>query len=291
MPSYIRKLPCNLYCMLADENTLPTNIAVYNPSKSKNWLYIRKTELNITGEINSIVMKHTAGSIVTIESPYDLLVKTVNLFRGLEDLRICEFNNRVWFSAACTHISDNMDNELVIGVFNQEVNGVERVQMVDIGSKPVKNVIPFVFNNTLLLLDIYLNKIYELKTEEETGKWYVTVYKTLKPAAGVSTEKYRGSSAPIHINGTVFGCVAHDIIFNDNNVLVTRLSYIHHWIEFDISTGLITFISTPFWIYHWGIEYVSGIEKTEKGIDLYLGIRDKIPMRIETTLSNLRIGK
>jgi hypothetical protein len=197
----------------------------------------------------------------------------------------------VWFSAACTHISENMDNELVIGVFNQDVSGIERVQMVDIGSKPVKNVIPFVFNDTLLLLDIYLHKIYELKTEEETGKWYVTVYKTLQPAAGVSTEKYRGSSAPIHINGTVFGCVAHDIIFNDNNSLVTRLSYLHHWIEFDIATGLITFISTPFWIYHWGVEYVSGIEKTEKGIDLYLGIRDKIPMRIETTLSNLRVGK
>jgi hypothetical protein len=277
--------------MLADENTLPANIAVYNPSKSKNWLYIRKTELNITGEINSIVMKHTTGSIVNISSPYDLLTKTVNLFRGLEDLRICEFKDRVWFSAACTHISENMDNELVIGVFNQDVSGIERVQMVDIGSKPVKNVIPFVFNDTLLLLDIYLNKIYELKTEEETGKWYVTVFKTLQPAAGVSTEKYRGSSAPIHINGTVFGCVVHDIIFNDNNSLVTRLSYLHHWIEFDIATGLITFISTPFWIYHWGVEYVSGIEKTEKGIDLYLGIRDKIPMRIETTLSNLRVGK
>ena len=291
MPLYIRKLPCSMYCMLADENTLPANIAVYNPSKSKNWLYIRKTELNITGEINSIVMKHTTGSIVNISSPYDLLTKTVNLFRGLEDLRICEFKDRVWFSAACTHISENMDNELVIGVFNQDVSGIERVQMVDIGSKPVKNVIPFVFNDTLLLLDIYLNKIYELKTEEETGKWYVTVFKTLQPAAGVSTEKYRGSSAPIHINGTVFGCVVHDIIFNDNNSLVTRLSYLHHWIEFDIATGLITFISTPFWIYHWGVEYVSGIEKTEKGIDLYLGIRDKIPMRIETTLSNLRVGK
>jgi hypothetical protein len=277
--------------MLADENTLPSNISIYNPSKSKNWLYIRKTELNITGEINSIIMKHSAGSIVNIQSPYDLLAKTVNLFRGLEDLRICEFEDRVWFSAACTHISENMDNELVIGLFNKDVNGIERVQMVDIGSKPVKNVIPFVFNNTLLLLDIYLNKIYEIKTEEETGKWYVTVYKTLQPAAGVSTEKYRGSSAPIHINGTIFGCVAHDIIFNDNNSLVTRLSYIHHWIEFDIATGLITFISTPFWIYHWGIEYVSGIEKTDKGINLYLGIRDKTCMRVETTLSNLRIGK
>jgi len=291
MPLYIRRLPCDMYCMLADENTLPKNISVYNPSKSKNWLYIRKTELDSSGEINSIIMKHATGSISNISSPYDLLSKTVNLFRGLEDLRICEFKDRVWFSAACTHISDNMDNELVIGIFNQDVNGIERVQMVDIGIKPVKNVIPFVFNDTLLLLDIYLNKIYELKTEEETGKWYVTVYKTLTPAAGVSTEKYRGSSGPVHINGTVFGCVAHDIIFNDNNSLVTRLSYIHHWIEFDISTGLITFISTPFWIYHWGIEYVSGIEKTDKGINLYLGLRDKIPMWVETNLSNLRVGK
>lgn len=291
MPLYIRRLPCGMYGIMADEKTLPNGISLYNPSKSENWLYIRKTELNNTGEINSIIMKHNTGSIVNIPSPYDLLVKTVNLFRGLEDLRICEFRGRVWFSAACTHISENMDNELVIGMFNKDVNGVEKVQMVDIGSKPVKNVIPFVFNDTLLLLDIYLKKIYELKTEEETDKWYVTVYKTLEPAAGVSTEKYRGSSAPVHINGTVFGCVAHDIIFNDNNVLVTRLSYLHHWIEFDIATGLITFISTPFWIYHWGIEYVSGIEKTEKGIDLYLGIRDKIPMRVETTISNLRVGK
>lgn len=291
MPLYVRRLPCGMYGVMADEKTLPNNISLYNPSKSTNWLYIRKTELNNTGEINSIIMKHNTGAIINIPSPYDLLVKTVNLFRGLEDLRICEFNGRVWFSAACTHISDNMDNELVIGLFNKDVSGVEKIQMVDIGSKPVKNVIPFVFNDTLLLLDIYLNKIYELKTEEDTEKWYVTVYKILQPAAGVSSEKYRGSSGPIHINGTVFGCIAHDIIFNDNNVLVTRLSYLHHWIEFDISTGLITFISTPFWIYHWGIEYVSGIEKTEKGIDIYLGIRDKIPMRVETSLANLRVGK
>lgn len=291
MPLYVRRLPCSMYGMMADEKTLPNGLSLYNPSKSKNWLYIRKTEFTKSGEDNSIIMKHNDGNIVNIKSPYDIMVKTVNLFRGLEDLRICEFKGRVWFSAACTHISDNMCNELVIGMFNKDVSGVEKIQMVDIGSKPVKNVIPFVFNDILLLLDIFLGKIYELKTEEDTGNWHVDVYKTLEPAAGVSTEKYRGSSAPIHINGTVYGCIAHDIIFNDNNQLVTRLSYLHHWIEFDIGTGLITFISTPFWIYHWGIEYVSGIDKTEKGIDLYLGIRDKIPMRVETTLSNLRVGK
>jgi len=289
MPLYIRRLPCSAYCMMIDEKNIPTNMSLYNPSKTKDWLYIRKTDINNEGQTNSILMKHTGRDAIEIKSPFEQMTKTVNMFKGLEDLRICEFNDRIWFGATSTHITDNMCNELVIGLFNKDVSAIEKLQMVDIGSKPVKNVIPFVYNNTLLLLDIYLGKIYQLHTTEE--QWFVTIYKSLRPAIGISNEKYRGSSAPIHINGSVFGCVVHDIIFNDNSKLVTRLSYIHHWIEFDIETGLITFVSTPFWIYHWGIEYVSGIEKTATGVDLYLGINDKVPMRIQTTLSDLRIGK
>ena len=96
-----------------------------------------------------------------------------------------------------------MDNELVIGYFNKEMTKVEKVQMVDIGSRPVKNVIPFVYQQKLVLLDIYLRKIYELKTHEETKEWYVETFQTLTPAAGVSIEKYRGSTAPIHLHGSI----------------------------------------------------------------------------------------
>jgi len=62
--------------------------------------------------------------------------------------------------------------------------------------------------------------------------------------------------------------------------------------EFDINTGLITFISTSFWLAHWGIEYVSGIEKDKEGkINIFVGMQDKLPMKCITTLSDLRIGK
>lgn len=289
MPLYIRRLPCNSHTLMIDEKNIPENISLYNPSKTKDWLYVRKTDKNSQGQTNSIIMKRNGMNACEIKSPFDKMTKTVNMFKGLEDLRICEFNERIWFSATCTHISDNMCNELVVGVFNNDVSEIEKFQMIDIGSKPVKNVVPFVYKNMFLLLDIYLGKIYQLHYTEDI--WTVSIYKNLQPANGISNEQYRGSTTPVHLSGSVFGCIVHDIIFNDNLTLVTRLSYLHHWIEFDIHSGLITFISTPFWIYHWGIEYVSGIEKKENTIDLYLGIQDKLPIKIETTLSNLRVGK
>jgi len=292
MPFYVRKLPCAAG-LLIDEKQIPKNISLYNPSKAGQWTYIRQTESNPSGEVNSMLIHNeNTSKVISVDSPYNMMPKTVNLFRGIEDLRLCEFEGRVWFGGTSTHISENMDNELVVGYFTKDMTAVEKLQMVDIGSRPVKNVIPFVYKEKLHLLDVYLRKIYELKTNKDTNEWYVETVKELAPAGGVCTEKYRGSSAPIHLHGSIYGCVVHDIIFNDNKRLVTRLSYLHHWMEFDIETGLITFISTSFWIANWGIEYVSGIEKATDGkINIYLGIHDKLPMKAATTLSDLRIGK
>jgi hypothetical protein len=292
MPFYVRKLPCASGLMI-DEKQIPQNMALYNPSRAGPYTYIRQTEYMASGEENSMLIHdERTGKVQHIDTPWHLMPKTVNLFRGIEDLRLCEFEGRYWFGGTSTHISDNMDNELVVGYFNKEMTKVEKVQMVDIGSRPVKNVIPFVYKNKLHLLDVYLRKIYELKTNEETKEWYVETVQRLTPAAGVSTEKYRGSTQPIHLHGSIYGCIVHDIIFNDNKRLVTRLSYLHHWMEFDIETGLITFISTSFWLAHWGIEYVSGIEKDKEGkINVFVGIQDKLPMKCVTTLADLRVGK
>ena len=292
MPFYVRKLPCASGLMI-DEKQIPQNMAMLNPSKAGPYTYIRQIEYMTSGEENSMLIHdERTGKVTHINTPWNQMPKTVNLFRGIEDLRLCEFEGRIWFGGTATHISDNMDNELVVGYFNKEMTKVEKVQMVDIGSRPVKNVIPFVYKSKLVLLDVFLRKIYELKTNEDTKEWYVETFKTLTPAAGVSTEKYRGSTSPIHLHGSIYGCIVHDIIFNDNKRLVTRLSYLHHWLEFDIETGLVTFISTSFWLAHWGIEYVSGIEKDKDGkINLFVGIQDKLPMKCVTTLSDLRVGK
>lgn len=292
MPLYIRKLPCVSGWMI-DEKQIPKNIALYNPSKAGPYTYIRQTEYLPSGEQNSMLIHDERnGKVTNIDSPYAMMPKTVNLFRGIEDLRLCEFNNRIWFGGTSTHISDNMDNELVVGFFNKDMTQVEKVQCVDIGSRPVKNVIPFVYQEKLCFLDVFLRKIYELKTNEETKEWFMETILHLNPASGVSTEKYRGSSPPIHLHGSIYGCIVHDIIFNDNKRLVTRLSYLHHWMEFDMTTGFITFISTPFWLAHWGIEYVSGIEKDKEGkINIFMGVQDKLPMKCVTTVSDLRVGK
>lgn len=292
MPFYVRKLPCASGLMI-DEKQIPQNIALYNPSRAGPYTYIRQTEYMASGEENSMLIHdERTGKVQHIDTPWNQMPKTVNLFRGIEDLRLCEFEGCIWFGGTSTHISDNMNNELVVGYFNKEMTKVEKVQMVDIGMRPVKNVIPFVYKNKLHLLDIYLRKIYELKTNEETKDWYVETVQSLTPAAGVSTEKYRGSTQPIHLHGSIYGCIVHDIIFNDNKRLVTRLSYLHHWMEFDIETGFITFISTSFWLAHWGIEYVSGIEKDKDGkINVFVGIQDKLPMKCVTTLADLRVGK
>jgi hypothetical protein len=290
MPLYIRKLPA-AHGPIIDEKQIPPNTCLYNPSKAGNYTYIRQTENTPGYDLNSMLLHHAdTGKIHHINSPYDRMPKTVNLFKGIEDLRLCEFEGRVWFGGTSTHISESMNNELVVGYFNKEVTGIERVEHVDIGSVPVKNVVPFVHAGKLLFLDIYLKKIYALLEKE--GKWEVEVYKELSLGSGVSNEKYRGSTAPIHLHGSVYGCVVHDIIFNDNKRLVNRLSYIHHWYEFDIVTGLVTFISRGFWVAHWGIEYISGIEREVDGkVALYLGIHDKLPVKALTRVSDLRVGK
>lgn len=291
MPLYIRRLP-GTRSRLIDTKTVAPGLNCFNPSKSSNYTYIRATEQGDSGEVNHILVYDDAAKRLH-NIPFDasLLMPCVNLFRGLEDLRICEFEGRLWFTATTTHATEHMTNEMLLGRFDSEIQRVEFLQVLDVGCRPVKNVCPFVCNNKLCLLDLFKARIYECScVANQSEQWQITCIQTLEWHAG-QPEYYRGSTSPVHLDGNTWGCIAHDIIFNDQLPLVTRLSYLHHWVEFDIVRGAVTFVSTPFWIGHWGVEYVSGIEKKDENITLYLGIMDKDTLVCGTTLSNLRCGK
>jgi hypothetical protein len=297
MPLHIRRLPGGVGNII-DPKSLPPNNVLFNPSCSEHMLYLRATRLTPMLDDNYIILYdlHSKKQHV-IQSPADKLEPTVNLFQGVEDLRICFFQGRLWFSGTTTHASNKMRNELIVGTFSEDYTRVERMSVVDIGSLPVKNVCPFVWQDRLHLLDTYLCAIYEI-TEElaEDGTWQrfaAIKVRTLHAGPGMPSDAYRGSTSPVHLHGNIWGCVVHDIIFNDNTKLVTRLSYIHHWMEFDIETGAITFFSTPFWVALWGIEYVSGIQYTQDTghVCLYLGVQDNTPIKFMTTLHDLRVGK
>ena len=328
MPSYIRHLP-GTASKIIDEKTLPPNNVFFNPSIAYPIIYIRRNEHFKTKEVNSVFLYNIdTKQNYTIPSPSQFLKNNVNLYTGIEDLRICWYKDLLWFSGTCTHVSDNMTSELCVGHFNKELTCVERMSYVDLGVSPVKNVCPFVVGDDLLLFDMYLMAIYKCyevnesvhvtivsdsvtgidnlslddktdktdKTEknEKTGKWLNFAAKKVRPLVhgeSIKIDGYRGSTSPVHLHGNTWGVIVHDIIFNDQAALVTRLSYLHIWLEFDVSTGEITFVSTPFWVAIWGIEYVSGIRIENDNVTLFMGINDISTLTYTTTVYNLRVGK
>jgi hypothetical protein len=209
---------------------------------------------------------------------------------------------------------------MVVGHFSEDLARIERISPISAGKLPVKNICPFVWpsadaapeDQRLRLIDTYKRAIYEVTElyEDAEGapkgapkflRYLLTRVGTLRSAAGISDIGYRGSTSPVHLHGNTWGCVVHDIIFNDNARLVTRLAYYHHWMEMDLSRGVVTYFSAPFWIAHWGIEYVSGLRKvpvsadgTEGGVrtmELFFGVQDQLPMKCVARLSDLRSGK
>ena len=308
MPIYIRHLP-GAAAKIVDEKIIPPNNVFFNPSIAWPILYVRRIEHFKTKEINSVFLYNLENQKnYIIPSPMNMLKKNVNLFTGIEDLRICWYKDRLWFSGTCTHVSPNMTSELLVGYFNKDLTAVEKLSHVDIGSFPVKNVCPFVVGDDLLLFDIFKNaiykctEVYEICTETTSAnttktpvpKWLkfsATKIKSLAPAPGLSIDGFRGSTSPVHLHGNTYGVIVHDIIFNDQAALITRLSYLHIWIEFDVVSGIVTFVSTPFWVAHWGIEYVSGFMIKDNMVTLFMGVNDQTAASYITTIYDLRVGK
>lgn len=284
---------------ILEQKSLPENTVVLNPSIAHPILYLRTIRHSKIEEYNSAILYDIVKKTTHhIDTPWDKLLKNVNMFKGMEDLRITWYKQKLWFAGTCTHCSGDMTSALIIGYFDKNYTKVERISHVDIGSLPVKNMSLYVFEDKLFMLDVYLKAIYEITEEfEEDAKTFkgfvATLAMPLKCAEGLSIEGLRGSTAAVHIHGNTYGCIIHDIIFNDQTRLVTRLSYLHIYMEFDVKTGTVTFLSSPFWIANWGIEYCSGfaLHPNKNDVELYVGVNDQQAVNYKTTLYDLRCGK
>ncbi len=293
----VRQLPGKKGYLIDPEAPSPPNLVYYNPSATHDTVCMRLTEHSVKEDLSDMLLCVKNQAPKKVSSPYHALQRTYNTYKGLEDMRIVEYNHRLWFTASCTHASSNMLNELVVGYFNDTRTSVEKVQRLHVGPLPVKNICPFVVQDKLLLLDVYQGKVFEVCYDVETCAISIAYERTLTNDIVHAYGKLRGSSSPVHLHGNTWGCVVHSIIFNDGTHKVNQLAYMHHWMEFDVARSTVTYISTPFWCMHWGVEFISGCvlekkdESLEPVINLYLGVRDKLPAKIETTLTDLRIGR
>jgi len=295
---YVRHLP-GQGGKLIEEGSLPKDTVAFNPSIAYPFVYIRCIKQTQYAEENFIILYNVETSqSQTIGGLSNILQKNVNRYQGLEDLRICNYNNRLWFTATTTHASPAMNSELVVGYFNKAHTTIEALSYIPHGKPPVKNICPFVYKSKLLLFDIYKKQLCEVidkKTQKDittaTTSFDTVPYLPITAGANLDIDNFRGSTSPIHLHGSLFGCIVHDIIFNDNTQQVTQLAYMHHWIEFDVESGKVTFVSSPFWVTTFGIEFISGMRLDGENVELYIGVQDKAAVKYVTNLSSLRSGK
>ena len=141
---YIRHLP-GQGGQIIDEKQLPKDTVALNPSMAHPYLYIRAIKDTKTGEENFIMLynveKKTFNTITGLEN---ILQKNVNRYKGLEDLRLCNYNNKLWFVGTTTHASLVMNSETVLGYFNNLNNRIEAISYIPLGKAPIKNICPFV---------------------------------------------------------------------------------------------------------------------------------------------------
>ena len=301
-PFFVRHLP-GQGGKLIDENQLPKDHVVFNPSIAYPHVYIRGVKQTQLGEENYIILYNVqTQKSETISGLDNVLQKNVNRYKGLEDLRICNYKNKLWFTATSTHAGPSMNSEVIVGYFNNQRTRIENMSYIPLGKPPVKNICPFVYNSKLCLFDIYKKTIYEVIDNDknvasnpilsEKSKDFTTrILHTITCGGGLDIDNFRGSTSPIHLHGTLYGCIVHDIIFNDSTQQVTQLAYMHHWIEFDASIGQVTFVSSPFWVTTFGIEFISGMHIEGDNVELYLGVQDKTAVKYVTSLAFLRAGK
>lgn len=284
----IRKLPGSASLLIDSQQQ---NNVFLNPSYAHPIICIRGTVRTPIEEHNYALLHNVHSQQQTrVDISPGQLADTVNLFTGLEDMRVCWHADRLWFTATCTHASGNMTSELVVGRMREDMQQIELVQHVDIGSTPVKNICPFSNHGDLWLLDVMHMRMHTIEVVD--GEILLRRCMGLASGSLQLPVGMRGSTSPVHLHGNTWGCVVHSMIVHETaSHLVSRLNYVHYWMEVDVITGEVTFISTPFWVAKWGVEYVSGIHLGVAGnVTLYMGVDDQTPLAYKTTLHDLRAG-
>lgn len=294
----IRRLPSVIRRLFDEKNPNIPRFSYFNPSSAFPYIYVRATEkieTPLSADVNHmLVYSYETDRMSMISIPKGLLKPTCNYYQGIEDTRLVMFNGRLWFVSTSTHVARSMRSEMIIGYFDAGARAIEHANHVDFGTRPIKNICPFVCDGCLYTIDMYTLTIYSIveeKHEDGSTTCAARRLKALRPCSGVKEHTLRGSTNPVHLHGNLWGCVAHTHI---PRVPSGACGYISYWVEFDMARGAVTFCSTPFIVSCLGIEFISGIEyypATGNGIvELYFGVEDKDPMVAATTLHDLRVG-
>jgi hypothetical protein len=250
-----------------------TRVNVINPSVSKDFIYFRIV-------YNNSIMIPCDTCIFNKKTHAFTVVEKHSTIPSIEDLRIFDYNDRVWFVGYMRNTTRIF--ETYLGYFDSDCQRIEKVVgCIKSPGKHVKNITPLIHDNTLFLIDVLTGIVYD-----ETATPVHTIDKTClhNVVAQYDDIMVCGTTPYVHISGTVYGGLAHTTIRICKEIL-----YVYIWIEIDVATWRITFASQPYIIKKLGLVFVSYIEKFGDNVfQLMFGENDSQACRCITTLESLR---
>ena len=198
-------------------------------------------------------------------------IRSFNI-EGLDDSRIFEFQNRMWFT--CTTNDTNPTGNFQISLCRLSEDIREKIVQVDRliplqGPDPYrceKNWLPFIKDGAIHVIYSY-DPFVIYKVDHTTGSCELARH--YSPPLDFS--RFRGSAAPIPLDQGYLVLV-HEVVYHPD----FRRSYIHRFLFLDESFT-ITQISQPFLFQHEGIEFCCGmtIDHSNKQLIMTIGSEDR----------------
>jgi hypothetical protein len=261
--------PAKLQCDVRNnDNKL---VHLINPSVSENYIYFRvleKFDWNWGKSYTSIAMLSKKTGILKIFDPPNELNK-------IEDLRIFDYNNKVWFVG---YKRNNLTNifETYIGWFNNDCTSIEKYQFkIAIQNQHIKNITPLINNNQLYFIDIYLGNIYKY-IDDDSALEIIKLDITL-----INSLNIFGSTQYIHVKDSIYGALVHK-----SQKLGHVIYYVYYWIEVDIILNKVIYISVPFIVDKLSQIFITSIDKKSNNIiELMWGSHDKESYKCNTLLT------
>jgi len=233
-----------LYVVLDDDNCVRTKNILIDYDKDFN-------KLSETPILENSSLAHYPSSV-----------------KGLEDMKIFEFKNEIYFTATSRELHPQDVPKICLGKL--EKNGdyyiVNKVTLLH-GPEPdrcEKNWLPFIMNDELYVVYSYSPFII-YKPNMETGHCEQVINKNYN----LDMTRFRGSAAPIRFDDGYL-LMIHEVIWQNAR------TYIHRFLYLDKNFELKK-LSQPFTFKHTGVEFCSSmtLDHSNDKLIMGMGIEDK----------------
>lgn len=276
-------------CILSNTKLCPhyanEECVFINPSVCNDYIYYRG--LNIQSGIwynKSFVYCKSKDEYVLMKC--DIEIEPENMSQGLEDLRLFEFAENVWF-VGCMRGNKNRF-KTIIGKIQKDTLIIDHT--LDDQGIDIKNMVSLINNDKLYLMDIQQLSIFCY--DEALG------FQKHQEMKNVNM-KLSGSTQFVQLSDYIYGGIVHSTYIEHRRygsykwpfkaVFHKHRIYQHYWMEIDIRDFKVTFLSPPFYLHLKGIEFVSGIEKlSNTEVCLYYGVNDNSAYKCIVSLNELR---